>query len=306
MLKAFFIFSLITVLFSEELITPIPLKVDYNIDKARLGEKLFNETRLSKDDTISCATCHILNGGGDNNIPVSFGVDGKKGIRNSPTVLNASFNTRQFWDGRAKNLEEQASGTIHNPIEMDSNFTEITKKLQQDPDYVEQFGLIYKDGITEKNIINAIVEYENTLITPNSKFDKFLRGDKNILSKDEKEGYKLFKEYGCISCHNGVNVGGNLMQKLGITEEYPTNDFGKFNITKKDEDKFYFKVPTLRNIQNTAPYFHDGRAESLRDSVDKMIFHQLGFTIEETEIDQIILFLNTLTGQTPFLEEVNK
>jgi len=303
MKKLFFILFISTVLFSKELITPIPLESNVDHEKAQLGQKLFNDKRLSKNNTISCATCHILEEGGDDNLAVSFGINGQKGTRNSPTVLNARFNSNQFWDGRAKDLQEQAEGPIHNPVEMGSNFNEVVKKLSKDSTYVKTFNKIYKDGITATNITNAIAEFENSLTTPNSQFDKFLRGDLNALSKDEKEGYKLFKEYGCISCHNGINIGGNLMQKIGVLEDFNTTDFGKYNVTKNIEDKFYFKVPSLRNIQETSPYFHDGLTGTLKEAVNKMSFYQVGYTLKEEETDKIILFLKTLTGEKISIEK---
>ncbi len=300
-----FIYILLTtsIVFSKELITPIPLTVNTNIPKANLGQKLFNDKRLSKDNTISCASCHIIEEGGDDNLVVSIGINGQKGTRNAPTVLNARFNANQFWDGRSGNLQDQAQGPIHNPIEMGSNFKEVIAKLKKDKKYVAQFSILYNDGITGNNITDAITEFENTLITPNSKFDKFLRGDNQALSSDEKEGYILFKEYGCISCHNGVNIGGNLMQKLGVIEDFKTKDFGKYNETKNIDDKFYFKVPSLRNIEQTSPYFHDGLTPTLRDAVNKMAFYQVGYTLKKDETDKIILFLKTLTGENPTLEK---
>jgi len=301
------LFTFIAVaLLSKELITPIPLNIKTNEQKALLGKKLFNDVRLSKNNTISCASCHILEEGGDDNLAVSIGINGEKGTRNAPTVLNSRFNSNQFWDGRAQTLEEQASGPIHNPVEMGSNFKEIISKLKKDSIYLREFNAIYKDGITAKNIVNSIAEFENTLITPNSKFDHFLRGNTDILTHNEKDGYKLFKEYGCISCHNGVNIGGNLMQKLGIMEEFNTKDFGKFNVTNNIEDKFYFKVPSLRNIQHTSPYFHDGVTDTLKDAVNKMSYYQVGYTLKEEETDKIILFLKTLTGEKIFLKEANE
>jgi len=286
-------------LFSKELITPIPLENNYNVKKALLGQKLFFDTRLSYNNSVSCASCHIINDGGDDNLPVSFGVDGKTGIRNSPTVLNSKYNILQFWDGSAKNLKEQAKGPIHNPVEMNSNFEDIIIKLEKDKDYKKSFLAIYKDGISADNIVDAISEFENTLITPNSRFDKYLRGDINILTKDEQNGYKLFKEYGCISCHNGINIGGNLVQKIGIMKNFDTEDLGRFNITKNSSDKFYFKVPTLRNIDLTAPYLHNGEIKTLKEVVEIMIDYQIGYELEKKEVDNIVKFLKTLTGETP-------
>ncbi len=295
------LFLLITSLFSKELITPIPYKVDYNYKKALLGKKLFFDTRLSHDNTISCASCHFLEDGGDDNIEVSFGINQQTGTRNSPTVLNARYNVTQFWDGSAKDLQEQAKGPIHNPVEMGSNFEEVVSKLKKDKNYHREFLSLYKNGITGLNITDAISEFEKTLITPNSRFDKFLRGDKKALSSDELNGYKLFKEYGCISCHNGINIGANIMQKLGVIEDFDTEDLGLYNITKNEEDKFYFKVPSLRNIELTAPYFHDGKIKTLKESVEKMAEYQIGYILEAQEIEYIIKFLITLTGDTPII-----
>lgn len=270
------------------------------MQKALLGKKLFFDTRLSKDNTISCASCHILNEGGDDNQKLSFGVNGKVGTRNSPTVYNAVFNFAQFWDGNAKDLKEQISGPIHNPVEMDSNFKHIVESLKKDTSYVNTFKKLFFEGINENNIKEAIVEFEKALITPNSKFDRYLKGE-NSLTPDEFQGYTLFKEYGCISCHNGVNLGGNLFQKIGIINEthQQIDDLGRYIITKKEEDKYFFKVPTLRNIALTAPYLHDGSIDDLKKVINLMATHQIGVMISEEEIDQIDAFLHTLTGEIP-------
>jgi len=306
MYKFILLFILSTFSFSKELITPIPTKISIDFNKAKLGEKLFNETRLSKNNTISCATCHILEEGGDDNLAVSIGINNQEGTRNSPTVLNARFNSNQFWDGRAKDLKDQAKGPIHNPIEMGSNFQEVISKLNKDKNYKLQFNALYSDGITGDNITDAIAEFEKTLITPNSRFDKYLNGVQDALSKEEIEGYQLFKEYGCISCHNGINIGGNLMQKIGVIEDFKTKDFGRYNVTKRNEDKFYFKVPSLRNIYLTSPYFHDGTIETLNEAVDKMAYYQVGYTLKEEETNKIILFLKTLTGEKLILKDTNE
>ena len=300
MYKKIFSLCLLTIsLFSKELITPIPYEVEYDYKKALLGKKLFFDTRLSQDNTVSCASCHFIEDGGDDNLQVSFGINQQTGTRNSPTILNARYNVTQFWDGSAKDLQEQAKGPILNPVEMGSNFKEVVSKLKEDKNYIQEFLSLYEDGITGLNITNAIAEFEKTLITPNSRFDMFLRGDKKVLNDKELKGYKLFKEYGCISCHNGINIGGNLIQKFGVTENFDTKDFGLFNITQKEKDKFYFKVPTLRNIELTAPYFHDGKTKTLKDAVIMMSVHQVGYPLEDNEIEYIVKFLKTLTGDTP-------
>lgn len=304
MLKIFkFVFLLILPfsLFSHQLITPIPNKVDYNNAKAQLGKRLFFDTRLSSNDTISCATCHDLNNGGDDGLAVSFGVDGRQGVRNSPTVYNARYNFVQFWDGRAKDLQAQAEGPIHNELEMDSNFKEVIKKLSKDPYYLKAFEDIYTDGITAMNITDAIAEFEKSLVTPNSRFDKFLRGDDNALNKQEKEGYQAFLDYGCISCHNGINIGGNLYQKIGIIRDFHASpkEFGRYTVTRENKDILVFKVPSLRNIELTAPYFHDGKVEKIEEAVTLMIKYQIGITLNEDDVENIVAFLKTLTGEKP-------
>ncbi len=301
-LKLFIIYLFLTIqTLCAGVIHPLPLDFKYNHQKALLGKQLFHDTRLSKDDTISCSTCHLLESGGDDNIQYSFGINGQQGDINSPTVFNSRYSISQFWDGRSKDLKAQSSEPIHNPIEMGSNMDEVLSKLSKDKSYVLQFKDIFKDGLTKDNILNAIVEFEKALVTPNSRFDKYLRGDKTVLSKEEIEGYELFKENGCISCHNGINIGGNLYQKIGIMETYidKKNTLGRYNVTKNDNDKYFFKVPTLRNIELTAPYLHDGSQENLKSIVEFMMMYQLGTIPDKNEIDKISLFLKTLTGDTP-------
>ncbi len=302
MQKLLIIITLISSLYSSDLISPIPTNEDYDINKALLGKKLFHEKRLSVDNTISCASCHIITEGGDDNRKFSIGVNNKKGNVNSPTVLNSRYNLSQFWDGRAKDLKEQALGPIHNPLEMNNDFKNIISKLKND-DYYKNAFKIYKDGMTQDNILDAIVEFEKALVTPHSKFDRYLLGDKDILSTEEKEGFELFKDYGCISCHNGVNIGGNLYQKMGIIKEYKikSGNLGRYNVTKNEEDKYYFKVPTLRNIEHTSPYMHDGSEENLKETIKVMIEYQVGIIPTDEEIYKIELFLKTLNGNTPVI-----
>lgn len=287
--KSMLILGITIALMSEELITPIPKELIVNKNKVFLGKKLFNEARLSKDGTISCATCHILEDGGDDNLPVSIGVGGKKGTMNAPTVFNSKFNFVQFWDGRAKNLKEQAIGPIHNPVEMGANFSLIVERLKKDKSYIELFGKVYPNGITQNNIIDAIVSFEETLTTPNSRFDKYLKNEKT-LSTDEINGYGLFKNYGCISCHNGVNIGGNLFQKIGIISPFRS---------KNKLNSLILKVPTLRNISKTAPYLHDGSVKTLDETVKIMFSLQLGIEASQKEVDLIVSFLKTLDGELP-------
>lgn len=303
-----FILLITTSIFANEIITPLPTVSDYDVEKAKLGKSLFHDKRFSKDNTISCASCHDVNQGGVDNKKVSIGINNSIGSVNTPTVFNSRFNFVQFWDGRSENLKEQVSGPIHNPIEMDSSFEEIIKKLSNDTFYISKFKEIYNSSINEENIINAIVEYEKALITPNSKFDKYLNGDLNILTQDEKKGFELFKDFGCVSCHNGVNIGGNLFQKVGIIEQYFSEEkqhLGRYNITKSDEDKFYFKVPSLRNIELTAPYLHDGSVQDLKTVISVMLKYQIGAIYSENDIKYIEKFLLTLTGENPKINREN-
>lgn len=287
-------------IFAQELITPLKVVYDYDIKKARLGKALFFEKRLSRDNSVSCATCHNLDQSGDDNKKFSIGIENKKGNINAPTVLNSRFNFVQFWNGRAKDLKEQAKDPIHNPIEMDSNFEEIIKKLSQDNFYKNSFEEIY-GKIDEDSILDAIVEFEKALVTPNSRFDRYLLGEKDILSFEEKEGFRLFKSLGCISCHNGINIGGNLFQKMGVIKEYKTlsGNLGRYSIAKDPEDKYYFKVPSLRNIDLTAPYFHDAREFNLKNAIKVMVDYQVGLEVPESDLAKIEAFLKTLTGDKP-------
>lgn len=290
-----------TFLFSKELITPIPLEMKYDKQKALLGKKLFFDTRLSKDNSISCASCHMLDDGGDDNLQFSVGINGQFGSINAPTVYNSVFNIAQFWDGRAKDLQAQAHGPIENPVEMGEHFDTVIKKLQKDIQLVKEFTKLYPEGITSNSITDAIAVFETTLITPNAPFDKYLRGDHTAISEDAKQGYKLFVEYGCISCHNGVNIGGNLFQKIGLIKEFKTSvkSLGKFDITGNKSDMNYFKVPTLRNISKTSPYFHDGSVHDLQSAVKVMFATQLGVVAPFEDINKIVKFLETLDGEIP-------
>lgn len=285
-------------LFSAELITPIPTALDVNQKKAQLGKELFFETKLSKNNTISCANCHQLFSGGDDDSVVSTGINGAQGSINAPTVYNAVFNFRQFWDGRAKTLKEQAMGPVENPIEMGHDFEALVPELNQ-TDYKAKFDAVYEDGITKENIADAIAEFEKTLITPNAAFDRYLKGDQTALTQKQKDGYEIFKAKGCIACHHGVNIGGNTYNKFGIFSDSNSSDLGRYNITHRERDKYYFKVPSLRNIEKTAPYFHDGRTDDLRRAVLLMAKYQLGRKITQEEIDKIVAFLKSLNGELP-------
>ena len=290
-----------TMLYAQEPISPIPQSIPHDFAKVALGKKLFFDPILSHDYTISCASCHDFSKGGADAQNVSTGIHGQKGSMNAPTVLNAVFNFNQFWNGRAKNLTEQALGPIHNPVEMGLSLKQAALRLQTDPAYSRSFSKITgRIKVTPNDITVMIAEYEKTLITPNGKFDRYLEG-KSTLTPKETEGYLLFKTLGCISCHNGVNVGGNSYQKMGIIVPIKHNAHidDRFVLTGREQDKNVFKVPTLRNIARTAPYFHDGSAGTLKKAISTMSYHNLGVKLTPSEIDSLIAFLTTLNGEIP-------
>ena len=289
---------------TNEPIIALPGSLELAGKKVALGEKLFNDPQLSRDDSISCASCHALAKGGTDQKARSAGIGGRVGSINTPTVFNASLNFKQFWDGRADSLEEQIEGPTHNPDEMGSDWTEITNKLEKSASYVKEFRDAYPDGIQTRNIKDAIATFERSLITPNSRFDQYLGGASGALTDEEKEGYRLFKAYGCVSCHQGVNIGGNLFQKFGVIGDYfadrghiTKSDWGRFNVTGDEADRYVFKVPSLRNVALTPPYFHDGSAKQLEDAVTTMSRYQLGHPLTLPERDAIVKFLKTLSGE---------
>ena len=295
----FFFFSFFSLLLAETLIEPIPESIEVDMAKAKLGKKLFIDPILSRDGTISCATCHDLQNGGDDGLKVSFGIEGQQGNINSPTVYNSVFNFRQFWNGRARDLQEQVKGPVENPVEMGHTLQGAVDALRRDPAYPAVFKKIYKDGITQENIADAIAEFEKALITPNAPFDRYLRGEKGAISQKAKKGYQVFVSKGCIICHHGVNVGGNLFNKFGIFHDVNSSDLGRYAITKREEDKYVFKVPSLRNVDRTAPYMHDGSVKTLRSAVLLMSQYQVGREITPQEIDSIVIFLQTLSAPVP-------
>jgi cytochrome c peroxidase len=280
-------------------LVPIPAKVKVDKAKALLGKKLFTDPILSKNKKISCFSCHNLKTNGADTVAYTQGIDGRQAQFNTPTVYNAVYNFRQFWDGRSKNLKSQALDPIENPREMGNTVAQVLKDLKANHTYVRAFYAIYQEGISRANLADALSEFGKALITPHSKFDQYLRGDKNALSKKAIIGYKLFKDKGCISCHNGINIGGNLYNKFGIYADTKSKELGRYMITKKEEDKFVFKVPSLRNVALTAPYMHDGRASSLKEAVNIMSRHQLGRPMMPDELEYIVEFLKSLTGQLP-------
>lgn len=287
----------------KEPISPIkPAKVT-NPAAVELGKKLFFDPRLSKSGFISCNSCHNLSMGGSDNLKTSIGHNWQQGPINSPTVLNASMNVAQFWDGRAKDLKAQAGGPIANPGEMAFTHELAIDMLASIPAYKAEFKKAFKkEPIDIEQVTDAIAAFEETLVTPNSRFDQWLGGKTKAVTKDELAGYQLFKSSGCVACHNGAAVGGNSFQKMGVVEPYKEADgapIGRSAVTGKVVDRFNFKVPTLRNVELTYPYFHDGAADTLGEAVDTMGRLQLGRKFTETENSQIVAFLKTLTGDQP-------
>lgn len=295
-------FSTTALYAADEPIVPIQPVHEINLAEVELGKKLYFDPRLSKSGFISCNSCHNLSMGGTDNLKTSIGHNWQQGPINSPTVLNSSLNVAQFWDGRAADLKEQAGGPIANPGEMAFTHTLAIDVLTSIPEYVVEFGQVFgTNEITIDGVTQAIAEFEKTLVTPNSPFDQWLLGDEKALNNDELAGYSLFKESGCVACHNGEAVGGNSFQKMGIVEAYEAKSDaqGLSAVTGKDADRFKFKVPTLRNVELTYPYFHDGEAQTLTEAVDIMGRLQLGKKFSDVENVQIVAFLKTLTGDQP-------
>ena len=291
---------------AAEPVRPIARSVEVDEAKAALGFTLFHDPRLSVDNTVSCATCHALETAGVDNHQYSHGVNDQLGGVNAPTVYNAVYNFVQFWDGRAATLAAQAAGPPLNPVEMASpSFDDIIAKLEADKPFAKAFTAVYPDGITEANITNAIEEFERTLITPDSRFDKWLRGDDSAITADELAGYELFKKYDCATCHVGHNLGGQSYELMGLRRHYfadrglelTVEDNGRYKETKIERDRHRFKVPGLRNVEHTWPYYHDGTRETLEEAVMDMGRYQSGVELTSAEVDQITAFLKTLTGE---------
>ena len=292
--------------FAGEPVRPIAQSVSVDERKMKLGDMLYHDARLSADNTVSCASCHDLSTAGVDNKQYSEGVEGQKGGVNAPTTFNAVYNFVQFWDGRAATLAEQAAGPPLNPVEMASkSFDEIVAKLEKDKAMKQAFDEIYPDGITEANITNAIEEFERTLITPNAPFDAYLLGNEGAISAQAKQGYELFKKYDCATCHVGPNLGGESYELMGLRNHYfaergmelTAEDDGRYKQTQQERDRHRFKVPGLRNVALTWPYYHDGTRATLADAVRDMGKYQSGVELNEQQVDDIVAFLNTLTGE---------
>ena len=291
---------------SNEAVRPIQDSVAVDMRKVILGNLLFHDVRLSSDNTVSCASCHGLNTGGVDNKQYSEGVGGQFGGVNAPSVYNAHYNFVQFWDGRATTLADQAAGPPLNPVEMaNTSFDEICEKLNADAAFAKAFKEVYPDGFNQANITDAIQEFERTLLTPNSRFDKYLKGDNSAMTAEELAGYDLFKKYNCATCHVGENMGGQSYELLGIKHDYfadrgtelTIEDNGRFKETNDERDRHRFKVPGLRNVALTAPYFHDGTQATLDEAVKAMAKYEVGVDLSEQETKQLVAFLQTLTGE---------
>ena len=291
---------------ANEPVRPIDQALEYDEAKAALGFALFHDPRLSVDNTVSCASCHALETAGVDNHQYSHGVNEQLGGVNAPTVFNAVYNFVQFWDGRAQTLAAQAAGPPLNPVEMASeSFDQIIAKLKADKKFTKAFTAVYPDGITEANLTDAIEQFERTLVTPNSAFDKWLLGDDSALTTDQLEGYELFKKYDCATCHTGPNLGGLSYELMGLRRHYfaerglelTHEDNGRYKETQQERDRHRFKVPGLRNVEHTWPYYHDGTRLTLEDAVRDMGLYQSGVELTETEVAEITAFLKTLTGE---------
>jgi cytochrome c peroxidase len=287
-----------------EPLQPLPLVLDIDARKVALGRALFHDVRLSRDDTVACASCHRADRGGADDVPFSTGVGGARTAVNVPTVHNSGFSLAQFWDGRAATLEDQIDGPLQHPDEMGSTWPQVLAKLGLDPGYVAAVRSIYGGPLSVPIVKDAIAAYERSLVSRGARFDAYLRGQVGALSAEEKAGYALFKDYGCASCHQGVNVGGNMFQRLGLFADYFADrgtgteaDLGRFNVTRLVSDRHVFKVPSLRDVELTAPYFHDGSANSLEEAVAVMARYQLGRYMSGEDVRLIVAFLRTLTGR---------
>ena len=301
--------------YAGQLFSPIPDALPVDPAKVAMGERMYNDTRISLDNTISCASCHILSDGGadEDDERTSEGIYGQFGGVNAPTVYNAVFNVQQFWNGRAKDLQEQAAGPPVNPVEMgDQTWEQIVERLRKDKQLVREFQALYPgEGLTQATVTDAIAEYEKTLLTPGSRFDQYLKGDENALDAREKAGFKAFTDRGCAACHAGVILGGKSFEYMGVFGDYfaerdddivrNADDDGLLGFTGNPRDLEKFKVPGLRNVALTAPYFHDGSEDDLDDAVEKMFEYELGKDASDKEVENITAFLRTLTGKHPSL-----
>jgi cytochrome c peroxidase len=288
---------------TEEPIAPVPPAPAIAPEKIRLGEQLFRDPRLSRGNVRACASCHLLDRGGDDDQAHSLGSDRRPLDFNTPTVFNVALDFRLNWRGNFLSLQEQNASALLDPRIMNTSWVELLQKLRDDARYRSAFARAYGGELRSQQVLEALVSFERSLQTPDARFDRYLRGDRAAITRDEEEGYRLFKSYGCTACHQGVGVGGNLFQRFGIFDNpfagrpVTQADLGRFTITGVESDRHVFRVPSLRNVALTAPYFHDGSAPSLEAAVAIMARVQLGRTIDQREIALIAKFLRTLTGE---------
>ena len=287
----------------SELARPIPESVELDAAKLALGERLFNDAGISGNG-FSCNTCHQLDNGGIDRLPRSLVTGGGFDEMNTPTIFNVALNSLQTWTGEFTDLESQLDMVVNNSKHFAASWPEIIQRLQQDDAYRAAFKQIFAGVISRRTISAAITTFERSLLTPNADFDRYLRGDSQALNETQLKGYRLFKSYGCISCHQGINLGGNLLARFGIYKDGLTDkstltpfDYGRYNITGKERDKFVFRVPSLRNVAVTAPYFHNGSTATLGDAIKIMARIQLNVDMPQQDISLIASFLNALTGE---------
>jgi cytochrome c peroxidase len=285
-------------------VQPLPRNRVADAAKVNLGNALYHDVRLSGDNTLSCASCHGLDEGGCDQLPVSEGIAGQKGPINAPTVFNSAYQFAMFWDGRMSTLKEQAGGPVENPLEMGAKWADVLPKLAADPAFMAQFSAIYPE-LNDENVRDAIAEFEKSLVTPDSPFDRFLRGEESALSDEAKHGYTLFVESGCAACHTGKILGGQSYEPMGYRKDYfgslkrelTDADAGRYNFTKNEADRGKFKVPTLLNVALTHPYFHDAATDNLREAVAIMVEYNAGITLGDGDLDALTAFLESLTGK---------
>jgi cytochrome c peroxidase len=287
-----------------EPIVPLPASVPVDPARARLGERLFADVRLSKDRARSCLSCHPLEPGGMDGRARAASTDGKSLLRNTPAIYNLAFDLFYNWDGATETLPQHDLKVLKNPALMGIEDVELLARLRLDPAYVTAFDAAYGTGLTLDSVLDALASYERSLVAPDSRFDRYLRGDSKALTADELRGYQLFRSLGCVACHQGQNIGGNLLQRFGVFIDTSAMrrpgdpiDWGRYNVTGRELDRQVFRVPSLRNVCVTAPYFHDGRAPTLQVAVETMILAQLGRQVPERDMQSLQAFLCTLTGR---------
>jgi len=282
-----------------EPITPVPPPAADDPLRVRLGEQLFADKRLSGDGTRSCASCHDRARGGAEGNPRPLGADGRPLDYNAPTVFNAALSFRLNWRGNFRSLEELTDAVLLDPRLMHTTWDALLARLRADLGMLTAFRAAYQVGPGREEVLDALAAFQRSLVTPDSPFDHFLRGDRSALTPDQERGWALFKGFGCVACHQGVNVGGNLFQRFGIFAERPVvtpADLGRYTLTGQEGDRHVFRVPSLRNVALTAPYFHDGGTATLDEAVRTMAKSQLGRTLQDQEVQQIVQFLDSLTG----------